>query len=232
MKKLYYLIVAIIGVIVFLQCQKKEIETNTLNEDELKVEARSTGLGQSCLEPQPFPCQSGTYTWNIQIPDYPECVFNVSVNYYACLGTYANRLHLGDFRDSIIVGCESFTSDWRWAVLNGTEQQFITNFNQQVWHVVTQSLLNTSPVSTWGVAVFEYNIGACKYLCNFDILDCGETCCQKTNLWLRNLKGEWYLAQEGEIVSIGSCPSQPTQTCPPNAIQSSECFDNCASLEF
>lgn len=232
MKKLYFLIVAIIGVIVFLQCQKKEIETNTLNDDELKVDARSTGLGQSCLEPQPAPCYSGVYTWTIEVPDYRGCEFIVRVEYYVCIGIGSNRLHLGDFEYDIQYGCDEFYDDWEAAILNGTEDQFYTHFNQQVWTAVTQNLLNSTLLSTWAVAQIEYNVGSCMYLCDFEALRCGDTCCKKTNIWKRNIKGEWYLFEEGEIEHFGTCPQFPQQTCPPNVLQSSECFDNCASLEF
>jgi hypothetical protein len=232
MKKLYFLIVAIIGVIVFLQCQKKEIDTNTLNEDELKVEARSTGLGQSCFESNNYPstCDTGIYAWYINLPEYPGCLFEIKVEYVFCPALGAAALHLGDFEWYLDDPCLDFEADLAAALANGTEDQFMIEFNQSVWRVVTSNILNGWAPSFNGILEIEYNVGACKYMCWMNELDCGDACCRRINTWEKQ-NGRWVLVEEGSIESFGDpCDTEPY--CDPQALQSDECYDNCESLDF
>lgn len=140
---------------------------------------------------------------------------------------------MGDFDYVANYGCNDFYNDWDNAIQNGTEEQFYTHFNQQIWTVITNNLLNSSSLNYWNFAEFEYNVGSCKYLCERDALRCGDACCLKVNTWERNKNGEWELTEEGEIVHIGEgCPEYPIRTCPPDVLQSGMCFDNCSSLDF
>jgi len=226
-----FILTILLGIFIY-SCSDSNIKEPE-NESSLELQSRSTGIGESCLGETPAACYDGVYSWPIVIPDYPNCEFIVTVDYYTCIGLGGGRVHFGDFDYVVNIGCNEFYDDWDDAIQNGTEDQFYTHFNQQIWQAVTLNLLNVAPLSLWQVAQIEYNVGSCIYLCEREALRCGDACCQKTNIWERNKKGDWELTEEGDITLIGdACPDDPISFCPGNVLQSGICFDNCASLDF
>ncbi len=231
--KFFSIIALLIGFsFALMQCAKEDNKfKNSLTSSPLQN--RNSGIGSSCIGETPSPCYDGVYTWSIRIPDYPECEFIVTLNYFVCLGEGGGRIHMGDFDYTVNYGCTEFYEDWENAIRNGSEDQFYTNFNQQVWTEVTKNLLSSQTTHYWFYAELEYNVGSCIYLCERDALMCGDACCQRTNEWEKDQQGNWILTKKGEIIHTGDpCPDYPIRTCPPDVLQSASCFDNCASLDF
>ena len=230
-------ILLLLFAVALVQCSK-EVATTEENDGEIVLRDSLSSIGTSCLHTITFPvnCTSGVFTWIINLPQYPDCDFEVSVDYYLCPGVGALAIHMGDFRWHLEFGCPEFYADLDTAYINGTEDQFIIEFNQSVWRKVTENLLAYFTSQNYhGVLQVEYIVGACMYLCGADLLYCGETCCRKVNIWERDSGKIWTLVREGEIEQIGEpCihPFYPFPGCDPNVLQTGGCFDNCESLDF
>jgi hypothetical protein len=215
----------------FFSCMSDQ--SNEIEPNNLVLESRDSEIGSSCLGDAPSPCYEGVYTWSITLPDYPNCELIVEQYYYVCYGLNFANFHLGGFDYTINLGCDDFLDDQETAILQGTEEQFITYINQQIWEQITENLLSGLSGSYYEIAEFEYNVGSCKFLCGSDQLRCGDVCCRKVNKWERDSSGDWYLSEEGEIERFGdSCLTYQNPGCSPSELQSQDCFDNCASLEF
>lgn len=79
-----FIFTILLGLFVY-SCSENNIKVPD-NENGLKLENRSIGIGESCLGETPAPCYDGQYTWSITIPDYPNCEFIVDVDFYVCFG--------------------------------------------------------------------------------------------------------------------------------------------------
>lgn len=211
-------------------------DSNNIQKDEnieANLDYRDGINGNSCLENPSSACDSGNYVWQIVLPQYPNCKFNISIDYYACLNGGGDlAIHLGDFElSSPEEDCQDYIDGLKKALINGTEAQFTVEFNQSVWREVTSNILNGYlHQSVVSVLEVEYNIGACKYLCYLDALDCGEACCRKRNIY-HKVSNRWVLVSEGQIEHLGDC-TQSHSFCDPTVLQSGMCFDNCESLDF
>jgi hypothetical protein len=198
------------------------------------IVSSTRGIGESCLdEPPNSGCEFGQYNWSIIIPEYPHCIFEISLDYYVC-GTGpvggSVAIHVGDF-EILSHNCQDFVDDQQDALANGDEAEFNISFNQSIWRQVTSNIINGTGIlpGVNSIIELEYNIGACKFQCSTSTLDCGEACCRRHNTYTV-IAGRWVLTTERDIVRFGSCGNPPF--CNPSVLQSADCYDNCESLNF
>lgn len=230
MKKYF---VFLIITLFFLSCE------NSVNHNMGKILTRNGELGDGCVPTNMSGCDGGVnegvYNWVVSLDEYPNCIFKVAVDYFSCAqGSYL-ALGLGEFDFHTEGDCDDFEDDMNQALTNNTFDEFAVSFNQQIWSVVTQNLLDdipqTSPYAS--VLEMEYVIGSCQKWCYFTKLECGDACCSKTNRYNLNEDKEWVLAVEGDIIRFaGTTCNEMDVFCDPNMLQNESCFDNCESLNF
>jgi len=239
MKKSKFLCLIAFTIMLFAlpySCSDQNNEPKQSYSDE-KIEIRSGGIGESCL-PDIQNCPGGIYSWNIALDLFPGCIFPVSVDYIDCSAGTTTYLYLGDFEiDYDNLYCDDYYDYIDDCIQNGTLDDCIIELNQAIWEQVTLNLLNGTNYDPFYPTTIEYYIGAYKFLCGYETLDCveiGTICCRKVYKYVYDpVNREWVVNWEGESELIGGeCPDQPSTSCPPTSLQTETCFDNCASLDF
>jgi hypothetical protein len=235
--KIFYLIAFALLLFTFpYSCSDQKAESQQIETD-IDLEVRSGGIGESCL-PE-ISCPGGVYSWPIEIDMFPGCIFPVKVDYKRCLAGQSVHLYLGEFEilyDELY--CDDYYDYLEVCMLNGTLEECIIEINQLIWEQVTLNILNGSNLNTQVHHTFEYYVGACKFLCESEVLDCAEQgiiCCKKEYVYAFDQNSrEWFVYWEGpsQLIGNGECPDTPLSSCPGNVLQTVNCFDNCASLDF
>lgn len=240
-------IIAVITVFIY-SCAKENEKLSESDTQELSLNSQTRGdeIGNSCLETnQPFnagSCFHGTYTNWIELPQYPGCHFNVSVEYYLCnSGIGSQALHLGDF----VINdhdCQAYSDDVNDAIANNTILTFQLSFNSSVWAKLTTLLLNNLPNASTYLINAEYILAACKRTCYVEIERtpeglskiipvenaCSSECCSR-NSFYRKINGVWELDHYTLSSPPTTCPNN-TVSCPANTTFATNCIDGCAVL--
>lgn len=230
MKNSWFVLVAVLA-LVFIKCSTDQVPDKGIHDTELQ--ARSSYEAESCLPPLPPSCDDFIYTYQIELPDYPGCIFELKGQGNVCYALGVQAFHLGDFTLESDLGCPAYDAARQLALTNGTIAQFNIELNQEIWRLITSNILNGGTVSIIQTTVqIEYVIGSCKFQCFTNNVDCGDACCRRINIY-KEVGDRWILETEGPIQQFGPvCPSNPPGGCDPNVPQSADCYDNCSSLDF
>jgi len=248
MKNLFALFFTFLLFGLIISCSKNSVEDNILETNVSSNETSTRAPGESCIRTNfnSGSCFEGVYTYSISIPSYPNCTFEVSVDYVNCVSDQGDRsIHLGDF----VINehdCPQYNTDLSIANTQNQLQTFQTSINQQVWAQVTNNLLNDNPPTLGTVIVLEYIVSQCTRTCYVNLtpkagnpfiatvprkINCGTNCCRLIDNY-QETNGSWELANTINEPIFAGCLFTGVPFCLPNTVFSTDCDDNCDSLDF
>lgn len=215
-----------------------------LHDSQVSGEAITRDIGDSCA-PDLSGCTPGVLTFLTVLPQYPGCEFEISLNYRLCNTINSVSYLIEDFeivfQYEVIGGgpCVLFETDLQNSMSNGTVDQFVSDFNSQIWDIAINNLLQlqASQNSVPTMAI-EYYGKSCYYYCiekrnikgqAFETLTryaCGDGCCKINTTYQQNNIGE-YIQTSVQDLSDGDCGTTSIVSCPSGGFATS-CQYSCS----
>lgn len=214
-----------------------------LHDSQVSGEATTRDIGDSCA-PDLTNCTPGVFAFLTVLPQYPTCEFEISLDYSLCNAFGSSSIHIGDFEIVFqyeVAGglpCAQFESDLQNAMTNGTIDQFVSNFNSQIWDIAIENLLQSQ--ITQGLALFtiEYNASSCYFYCinkvtkkgqSYDMLTryaCGDGCCKIITTYQPDNSGDFVQTNVSDL-SDSDCGTSSLVLCPSGGFATS-CQYSCS----
>ena len=235
--KFISIILLLLFAVALVQCGKET--GHDINDHAIEQRSVNPCLPDFTILPD---CIEIEFNWYVEIPNYPGCNFEVQILMYECYdGLDAIAYHLADF-EILNHNCLNYNIDLQNAISNGVVNHFNIIIQQQIWMVITQLLLNSTPPSYSYVAM-SYYIADCSKFCSIEVQDgpftalvmqkliCGLQCC-KLQQGYHKKNGVWKLTNRKVSSPEYPCRGAIIPDCPRGTTYSTECYPQCEVFNF